>query len=323
MPSFLMTVTRWLFSGMGAISPVLAGKMAFLLFCLTPSRRPKGSKARQAHSKGERLLRAAETITLSFPRGTAKAYRFNGGPRGRRPRYLVVHGWGSGSAYMSPLAASLAETGAEVISLDFPGHGRSPGRLLNISLAVEAISAVQARFGTFDATIGHSFGGAATIISAAGLLPDVEALSTGRMVIIGAPSTMGWLFAGFGRMIGLKPAAQAAFEAEATRITGRRVDEFDAASCATGFRQPVLVLHAEDDKEVGAEHARAYAAAGTHVRVHWANGFGHRRIVSAEPVIAAIHFFLDEDHGTVAGPMQTDDRSDIIRGGWSVAIASR
>jgi len=59
----------------------------------------------------------------------------------------------------------------------------------------------------------------------------------------------------------------------------------------------VLVIHAEDDKEVPPTHARRYQAAGKDVRLLWANGFGHRRIVGAAPVLGAIAAFLDCDGG--------------------------
>jgi hypothetical protein len=56
-----------------------------------------------------------------------------------------------------------------------------------------------------------------------------------------------------------------------------------------------MIVHAEDDKEVSANHARRYAAASNAVRLHWANGFGHRRIVAARSVLDAIRGFLAED----------------------------
>ncbi|MGO4436111.1 alpha/beta hydrolase [Rhizobium sp. RAF56] len=294
MPSNALKVTRLVFSGLSALSPTLAGKAAFHLFCLTPSRRPKGQKARAVHAEGEARLKGAERIALSFDGGQAFAYRWNGGAMGPRRRYLVLHGWGSSIAYMTDLVLSLAETGAEVVALDFPGHGRAPGRFLNMRLAVAAIAAAQSRFGRFDATIGHSFGGASTMVSVAGLLPEVTAVAADRMVVIGSPSEMLYLFTSFGKMIGLRAPAQAALEAEVGRVTGRRLEEFDAGAAAGALGKPVLVVHAEDDKEVSADHARAYAAAGDHVRMFWANGFGHRRIVSAEPVLSAIREFLDE-----------------------------
>ena len=51
---------------------------------------------------------------------------------------------------------------------------------------------------------------------------------------------------------------------------------------------------------LAASHARRYAASGPNVTLEWANGFGHRRIVSAEPVIGRIVDFLAEDGRRIA-----------------------
>lgn len=295
MANFAAKVTRFGFSALEGISPVIAGKAAFRLFCRTPSAKPRGEKARAAHAAGSRKLATAEMFTLRIGGRRAHAYRVNGGAIGMRERYLVTHGWGSGIAYMADLVAALAATGAEVIALDFPGHGRAGGRFLHMGLAVQAIRAAEQRFGPFDAAIGHSFGGAALMVAAAGMLPEVPAVLPQKLVLIGSPSEMHWLFKGFGKMLGLGKAVQAVLEHEIHRVTGRRLEDFDAGKAAGAIRRPVLVVHAEDDKEVSASHARRYAASGEAVRVHWANGFGHRRIVSAAPVLDAVCDFLGDD----------------------------
>lgn len=296
MANFALEVTRLGFSLMQSVSPRLAGEAAFRLFCRTPSARPKGEKARAAHAAGAAKLADAERFLLRVEGKRAHAYRLNGGALGRRKRYLVTHGWGSGMAYMADLVTMLAATGAEVIALDFPGHGRSGGRFLHMALAVKAIAAAEARFGRFDAVIGHSFGGAALMVSALAMLPDVKPVSAERLVLIGSPSEMQWLFTDFGRMLRLKPAAQEALEDVVHRITGRRLEDFDAGKRANHVGKPVLVIHAEDDKEVSAAHARRYAASGGHVRLSWANGFGHRRIMSAGPVLSEVAAFLAEEN---------------------------
>ena len=283
MPSFALKVTRSGLSGLGRLSPQLAGKAAFRLFCLTPPRRPRGSKAKVAHMEGRQRLLTAEQFMLPFPGGRAMAYRFNGGAKGPRKRYLVVHGWGSSSEYMSELTAFL-----------LPGHGRSAGRSLNVRLAISAISAATARFGALDAAIGHSFGGASLALASAGFLPGIDPIETKKLVLIGAPSGMGWLFKEFGRFMGLRSQAQTALEAEVGRVTGKALTTYDEPHGLLDPSRPVLVIHAEDDKEVSAKHARVYAAQGEHVRLFWANGFGHRRIVSAAPVFEAIDAFLSE-----------------------------
>jgi pimeloyl-ACP methyl ester carboxylesterase len=294
MAKFALEVTRLGFSLMQAVSPRLAGEAAFRLFCRTPSARPKGEKAKAAHAAGLAKLAGAERFLLPVEGSQAHAYRLNGGALGRRKRYLVTHGWGSGMAYMADLVMTLAETGAEVIALDFPGHGRAGGRFLHMALAVKAIAAAEERFGRFDAAIGHSFGGAALMVSSLSILPGVKPVSAESVVLIGSPSEMQWLFTDFGRMLQLKPSAQAALEDVVQHITGRRLEDFDAGGKAAALSKPVLVIHAEDDKEVSAAHARRYAASGGHVRLSWANGFGHRRIMSAGPVLSEVAAFLAE-----------------------------
>ena len=298
MTNFALKVTRLGFSLLQSVSPRIAGKAAFRLFCMTPSAKPKGDKAKAAHAAGASKLAGAERFTLRLAGGgKAHAYRLNGGALGRRPRYLVTHGWGSSSAYMADLLETLAASGAEVIAVDFPGHGRAAGRVLHMGMAVKAIEAAERRFGAFDAAIGHSFGGAALMVAASGMLPGVPAVVPEKLTLIGSPSEMHWLFKDFGKMIGLRRKAQDALENEVRRVTGRRLEEFDASKAAGAIRRPVLIVHAEDDKEVSHIHARRYAAAGDTVRLYWANGFGHRRIVAARPVFDAITGFLGE--GTV------------------------
>jgi pimeloyl-ACP methyl ester carboxylesterase len=296
MTNFALKVTRLGFSLLQSVSPRLAGKAAFRLFCVTPSTRPKGEKAKAAHAAGAAKLAGAERFTFRLAGGgRAHAYRLNGGALGRRPRYLVTHGWGSSGAYMADIATTLAATGAEVIAVDFPGHGRAAGRMLHMGMAVKAIAAAERRFGAFDAAIGHSFGGAALMVAAAGMLPGESAVLPEKLVLIGSPSEMHWLFKDFGRLIGLRRPAQQALENEVHRVTGRRLEAFDASGAAGAIQRPVMIVHAEDDKEVSANHARRYAAASNAVRLYWANGFGHRRIVAARSVLDAIRGFLAED----------------------------
>ncbi len=130
---------------------------------------------------------------------------------------------------------------------------------------------------------------ASAIPSAAPALPvrpvvvvcDVPSHVAKKLVLIGAPSEMTWLFKGFGKVLRLSPKTQGAFEGVVERLSGRRLEDFDAARILEVRAVPTLIIHAEDDKEVSADHARRYAAAGPNVELHWANGYGHRRIVSA------------------------------------------
>jgi alpha-beta hydrolase superfamily lysophospholipase len=101
------------------------------------------------------------------------------------------------------------------------------------------------------------------------------------------------IFDGYAGEMGFTCRVHRAMEAAVETVTHRPVD-FYAADVMLRSKPdlPVLVLHAEDDKEVSAEAARLYAAAGTHVRLVWLNGLGHRRIVNSPATIDVIKTFL-------------------------------
>jgi pimeloyl-ACP methyl ester carboxylesterase len=294
MPSFAIKVIRFGFAAVGSVSPKAAGYLAFKLFCLTPSRRPKTAKAKAADAEGRRRLATAEELPFPVGRVNVMGYRFNGGGASDRPRYLVVHGWGSSAAYISALAAGLAEGGAEVVVLDLPGHGRSGGRFLHLRFAAETIAEAERRFGPFDAAVGHSFGGASLILTAGGVMRGVGELSVSRLVLIGSPSHVRWLFEGFSRMLALSQRVKMRLIERAETIAGAKLGDFDAVPVARRLRKPLLVVHAPEDKEVDAAHARRYEHI-SFARHLWADGLGHRRIVSAPEVISAIRSFLEED----------------------------
>src|SRR5690606_29891149 len=116
---------RPVFSVGSRYAPQMTARLAFELFCRTPPRRPAGPKARQVHAQGRKRLALAKTMPFQAGKARVMAYLFAGQRGEAGKRFLVVHGWGSAAAYISSLAAGIASTGAEVVVLDFPGHGHS------------------------------------------------------------------------------------------------------------------------------------------------------------------------------------------------------
>lgn len=295
MPSFAKKVLRLTFSVADTVSPRSAGKLAFRVFSLAPSRFPKGERARAVFDEGAQRLGRAEALELSTPHGKIMTHRFRPAIGGTG-RYLVLHGWGSRSEYMAALGEGIAEaTGGEVVLLDFPGHGGSGGRFLDMRLAVEAITTADRHFGPFDGAVGHSFGGASLMVAICSFLPQFPAFAPGRAALIGAPSEMDGIFRYFAEQFGLSKRARTQLEHEVRRVTGRRTGDFDIARAGRDLDLPVLVVHAQDDKEVSADHARRFAALGGNVQLGWADGYGHRRIVAAPPVIDLVCAFLQGD----------------------------
>ncbi|WP_417425039.1 alpha/beta hydrolase [Hoeflea sp.] len=293
MASLFEKVTRAGFRVLGAQSPEKAGELAFWLFCRTPPVNPRRKKERAAIAKARGRMAEAEMTRLTTSSGSVATHMFRpAADRADGERVLIVHGYGSRSDHMVAMADALVATGKTAVCLDLPGHGASSGRRLHLGTAVEAIDAAWRQHGPFAAFVGHSFGGPSVMAAAAGAILHVPARVPDRIVTIAAPSDMGDVFIWLGKRLGLGAAAQRAFERQVFRVSGRPLSEFRVDRMLHDVRLPMLAIHAEDDKEVAFSNAEAIAAIGPHVHLVKANGFGHRRIVSAKPVIAAVAEFV-------------------------------
>ncbi len=206
--------------------------------------------------------------------------------RERAGTVLVLHGWRSRTEYMKSLIEAYRDAGFRVMSLDLPGHGGSAGRRLNLATAVRAAHVAGEWFGPFAAVVGHSFGGSVAVNAVAGSIVGIPPLAASKLVLISAPSSMPDLFQDFGRYINLGPRTQSAMVDQVRRIAGRPLDEFVGSRQLAEAAVPTLVIHAPDDREVAADHAELFAAAGDHVQLRWAPGLGHRRILSDPAIVA-------------------------------------
>lgn len=295
MASFGLKVIRGVFGAAEHIAPRISGRAAFELFCRTPSASRLTDGERRAIARATDFMAEARHHRLKTATGCVMVHEFRPEP-GRAPSgtVLVVHGWRSRTEYMRALIEGYRAAGYRVASLDLPGHGHSQGRHLNMVNAVDAVRVAGEWFGPFVAAVGHSFGGAVAANAIAGSVRNVPPLAAGRLVLIAAPSSLPAIFADFSRMLNVGPRSQVAMADRVRHLSGRPLHEF------TGDRQlaqapvPTLVIHAPDDREVPAEHAKRYAGAGGHVRLHWADGLGHRRILVDKGVVERAVAFAGE-----------------------------
>ncbi|MFD5215858.1 alpha/beta fold hydrolase [Microbacterium sp. NPDC058345] len=99
------------------------------------------------------------------------------GPR----QVLLVHGLGSSAALMWRIGAAVADEGWRATAVDLRGHGDAP-RALDYSVAAYGADVAATRpeaGGAWDAVIGHSLGGASSVVAAAS-----DAGWTKRLVLI-------------------------------------------------------------------------------------------------------------------------------------------
>lgn len=303
MASIPLSVIRSAFRAADHVAPGLAGRVAFEMFCRTsdPARPPP--RERDAIERARPFMAEARRHRIPLRSGFVMVHDFRPPPGTRRRRtVLVVHGWHSRSDHMSAIVETLRRDGARVLAVDLPGHGASSGRRLNMANAVEAVAKAAEWFGPFDAFIGHSFGGAVAVNAVVGSVSGIAPVPAGRLVLISAPDSMPAFFHDFGRMLDLGARSQMALARQVERLAGRPLSDFVGSVQLAEAKLPTLVIHAPDDKEVSPANAEAYGRAGRHVRLVWAPGLGHRRIIAGPGVLAALAAFVaDADAMAEAG----------------------
>jgi len=294
MASFGLQVIRGLF-GLGEhVAPSLAGRAAFELFCRTPNVKRPTEGERRALAGAAGFMTEARHHRRKHGAGCIAVHEFRPEPRrASGATVLVIHGWRSRTEYMRALIEGLRNAGNRVISLDLPGHGRSSGRRLTLASAAETVALAQQRFGPFAAIVGHSFGGAVAVNAVSGFVRGTAPVPVQRLVLIAAPCAIPAIFTGFSDMLNVGPRARAAMSRTVERVAGHRLEAFQGDRQLAAVPVPTLVVHARDDREVPAWYAEQYADAGGHVRLCWADGLGHRRILADGGVVREAVGFVD------------------------------
>ncbi|MBN9241476.1 MAG: alpha/beta hydrolase [Mesorhizobium sp.] len=300
MASFALKVTRAVFGAAERVAPSLAGRVAFEVFCRTPNvDKPTPGERRAIAQAADFMAEARHHRLTTKGGGCVAVHEFRPEPGDLPDReslgtVLVIHGWRSRTEYMRALVSGLRDAGYKVVSLDLPGHGQSSGRRLNLAVGVEAVRTAGDWFGPFAAVVGHSFGGAIAANAAAGSVKGAPPLAAGRLVLIAAPSSMPALFADFSRMLNVGPRAQDKMARIVERIAGLPLSQYTGARQLAEAHLQTLIVHARDDREVPAAQAEHYASAEAHVRLHWADGLGHRRILADAGVVRRVVEFVAE-----------------------------
>ncbi|PBC78475.1 alpha-beta hydrolase superfamily lysophospholipase [Streptomyces sp. TLI_235] len=266
------------------ISPDLAGRAAFGIFCRPAGRSRVRPAEREVHDR-------ARISHLTVAGKRVAVYRWGDG---RRP-VLLVHGWQSRASRFAPLVARLLAAGMSPVAFDAPGHGDSAGSTTTILEFREIIGRLHEQDGPYEAVVAHSFGVACAFAALA------EGLRAGRLVAIAGVTDLRFLIAGFRAQLRLseRVARQVARRMEKVLFPGAEADweRFDVAGRPPGAVPPTLLVHDEDDPVVPFGQAeRLRAAHGERVRLLATRGRGHRRVLT-EPSV------LDNALGFLTAPL--------------------
>ncbi|MEM8914076.1 MAG: alpha/beta fold hydrolase [Planctomycetota bacterium] len=172
------------------------------------------------------------------------------------------------------ISRGLAEAGVAVLRFDMRGLGGSAGEFSNSNFSTNMVDLASAiRFATDElgavtALVGHSFGGAASLATAAGLevaipggLEPNERDSIQGVVAIAAPSDtvhLAHLLSTMNPAIELDGRGDVSIGGRTWTITQSMLDDFrrhELADALPRIRCPVLLFHSPVDTTVSMDHA--------------------------------------------------------------------
>ncbi|HKJ01588.1 MAG TPA: alpha/beta fold hydrolase [Longimicrobiales bacterium] len=216
------------------------------------------------------------------------------GDAGDRPLVMLAHGWGANYGTLLQLAEPLVVAGYPVLLFDVQGHGRNdPAPYVTVRhFRDDVMAAVRFASGRFPrrkrVLVGHSLGGAAAVLAAAAGA-DVSGIA-----LVAAPANVLEVTADYLRerrlpggfmVVALRPFWWA-------RIGGTFRHLIPERKIAA-VRQPILLIHPENDRRVGLDHARRLEAASG-VPLHVIPGAGHTNVLGHAETHGRLLAFLEE-----------------------------
>ena len=242
-------------------------------------------------SSRERAVAAAdEGARMSdFAYGSERLALYTWGDPSREPYVLFAHGWSSHALRIVPWIAALRASGHAVVAFDQVGHGRSSGRRSNLPDFAAALGAVARRHGEAAAIVGHSLGGAATMLALS------QGVAAQRAILVAPAADPHAAASRFARFVGLAEHLGARLFEEYEATHAPRAAELQAHLHAPHIARPALIVHDLGDREVPWAEGERYARHWHGARLLTTMGLGHHRILDAPEVIDGSLRFLRGD----------------------------
>lgn len=253
------------------ISPFLAGKIAWELFC-RPRRLPRPAEESEFWGSGQRIRFASGRVARSWGQG---------------PLIFFLHGWESRGSVFSKMIPQVVAAGYQAMAWDGPAHGDSPGSRTNMPNYAFCLNEDLGLAGLVPkGLVGHSLGGAAI-----GVYMQLAPAPT-CAVFIAAPSSIQGIFERYCDLIRLPQRARQALVKVAEREIGFTIRQLSLVSLNLDQKTKIFCLHDEGDKEIPYLDFQDLQSHWPRAQFKGTKSLGHRRIVKDAAVASMIVEFL-------------------------------
>src|SRR5690606_19032640 len=273
-PSYILYAGKFL----TAVSPFAASRFAAKLF-LTPFRYKLPSREAE-------MDRESRQETLKVPKINREIVVYHYGEGSKK--ILLVHGWSGRGTQLAVMAKALVEQGYSVISFDAPAHGKAPGKISMMPFFIEAIHFLEKKYGPFDAAIGHSLGGMASLKAVK------DGVKLKKLVIIGTANSVTHITKDFARNMKLSQKVADKMKVYLDGKFRKDMDTYSGAVSARKVNIPTLVIHDIHDVDVPVSSAYEINESLENGELFLTEKMGHRRILGNKEVIRKILEYLRE-----------------------------
>jgi len=268
-----LRLMRFMFSKVGAVFPEIMGRWAYRLWFRT-HKHPESAAGKRAAASAVRETLLVDDIPIAI-------YKW-----GEGPVVLFVHGWSGRGSQVAAFIEPLNRAGYQVIAVDAPGHGESPGDRTNILECAVVLQAVDKTCGPLYAAITHSFGGMVLAYAMK------QGMQVERAVCISAPASSEFLLDVFAKILTMHKSV---VDVMWRRLGQRYGGDFLALSSTVNnvkeLDVPALIIHDEDDVGVPWQQGQMIADAWPDAQFLKTKGLGHGRILcDAQTIQAAVDF---------------------------------
>ena len=263
----LRLILRTMGFGLNALSwlmPKKAAELALFRFVKPPKPRIR--------PKEQAFLEKADQQSL----GNVVLYEWG---EKAQPYILLAYGWAYNAGRWRHFVPAMLEAGYRVIAFDPPGHGHASAGTVSLPVNAGFMQEIIAHFGRPEAIIGHSFGGASTVL-ALSRLP--RSLHPSRVVLMAAFSEAEGVFREYQRNLGMREGLYQDFVRHTESVVGDEIANYDLARLA-GDMEHVrgLVIHDPKDNMTPFYHAERYQQLWPGCRL-WATATGGHHLGTAE-----------------------------------------
>ncbi len=259
-----------------AISPFLASRFAAKLF-LTPFSYNLPEREKEMEEKSRQTRVTVPSIDREIV-----IYEYGNSNR----KILLSHGWSGRGTQLSIMAKGLLKEGYSVVSFDAPAHGKAPGKMSMMPFFSESIHYINKNYGPFEAAIGHSLGGMASLRAVK------DGLDVQKLVIIGTANSVTRITREFAQNMKMNEQVARKMKKHFDKKFGEDMDNYSGAVSAEEVQIPTLVVHDEQDVDVQVDNAYQINDKLQQGELFITKGLGHRRILGNKEVINKIVDFL-------------------------------